>query len=274
MQFFKGLCLGVVLLCALAGAAESVSTGAVVIGPRAGVKQDGTGSRILDEIRRIEFNEINYDRLSKDYFSYVEGKIPVLISAPHGAKHFRTRENRWKGEDAYTASLAIQLGRLTGAHVIFVRNKAGEDPNHDFRSRYKDAVAEAVKKHKIKFLLDLHGAAADRPFKVDVGILTNCLEKNSCPTFREIIKTSLAGFQDDPFNRRFTANGAGTMTWYARNKLGIEAAQVEINAGHRVVESKNGTFRARGEDVLELLGRLEKMIRAVDGKIRMASKKS
>ncbi len=99
---------------------------------------------ILREIRQIEFNQINYDEPSPDYFGYIQGHIPILISAPHGAKHFRTKEARWKEEDAYTASLAIKLGELTGARVTYVKNRAGEDPNNDVHTRYKDRMKQAA----------------------------------------------------------------------------------------------------------------------------------
>jgi len=236
------------------------------------------GSQIVEDIRNIEFNEISYDVANNDYYGYIKGKIPVLISAPHGAKHFRTRENRWKGEDEYTASLAIKLGQLTGAHVIYVKNKAAEDPNHDFTARYKNALAKAVKDHNIKFLLDLHGAKEGQPFKVDIGILSNETSKSSCPSFKETIREAFSDFEPEVFNKKFGAKGRGTVTFFARNELGIEAAQVEINAKYRIVErkpdsskAKSGVqpyFKANEEDVISLVTRLERMILGIDQKIK------
>ncbi len=127
--------------------------------------------KILDEMRQIEFTRISYDEEASPYYGYIKGSIPLLISAPHGAKHFRAAEGVWKEEDAYTSSLAIVLGRLTGAHVLFVKNKTGEDPNNDAGTRYKEALEKAVEENGIKFVLDLHGSSARRPFKVDVGIM-------------------------------------------------------------------------------------------------------
>lgn len=67
---------------------------------------------IMKEIRDIEFNRIKYNEESEDYFEIIEGIIPVLLSAPHGAKHLRNGE--WEEEDEYTSSIAIKLGELTG----------------------------------------------------------------------------------------------------------------------------------------------------------------
>jgi hypothetical protein len=224
-------------------------------------------SSILREIRQIEFNQINYDEPSRDYFGYIKGHIPILISAPHGAKHFRTKEARWKEEDAYTASMAIKLGELTGAHVMYLKNRAGEDPNNDVQTRYKDHLKQVVQQNHIKFVLDLHGAGRSQPFKVDVGTLSNDTPKSSCPTFKGAIAKAFQGYESQIFNQRFTARGPGTVTCYARKTLGVESAQVEVNAKCRIVESKTSGFKADGPEVLDLVGRLEKMILAINRQI-------
>lgn len=233
--------------------------------------------QILEEIRQIEYNEIKYDEESTDYYGFIKGKIPILISAPHGAKHFRKRENRWKGEDEYTASLAIELGELTGAYVIYVKNKTREDPNNDPSSRYKMAVAKAVKQYHLKFLLDLHGSDEERPYKVDIGIISSESGKGSCPTFKEIIRKTFSDFEPRIFNQKFCANDTCTLTFFAKNELAIEAAQVEINAKYRIVERKPDSskakagikphFKANGEDVLALVTRLKRMILEIDQKV-------
>lgn len=229
-------------------------------------------SGILREIRQIEFNQINYDEPSPDYFGYIKGHIPILISAPHGAKHFRTKEDRWKDEDAYTASLAIKLGEMTGAHVMYVKNRAGEDPNNDIHTRYKDRLKQVVGQNHIKFVLDLHGAGRRQPFKVDVGIMSNDTQKSSCPTFKGIIAQVFAGYEPQIFNQRFRARGPGTVTCYARKTLGVESAQVEINAKCRIVESKTSGYKADCSEVEDLLNRLAQLILAINHHIANSSK--
>jgi hypothetical protein len=224
-------------------------------------------SAILRDIRRIEFDQINYDELSSDYFGYIKGHIPILISAPHGAKHFRTKEARWKDEDAYTASMAIKLGELTGAHVMYVKNRAGEDPNNDVQTRYKDRLKQVVEQNHVKFVLDLHGAGRNQPFKVDVGTMSNDTHKGSCPTFKEIIAKAFQGYEPQIFNQRFSARGPGTVTCYARKTLGVESAQVEINAKCRIVESKTSGFKADCSEVEDLITRLQRMILEINGQI-------
>jgi hypothetical protein len=227
---------------------------------------------VIEEMKRTEFNDIRCNEQQKDYFGYVKGRIPVLISAPHGAKHYRTLEKRWKAEDAYTSSLAIELGRLTGAYVIYVKNKAGEDPNNDIQSKYKDFLRKVVQEKGIKFVMDLHGACREQPFKIDVGTIGNSPDTSSCPVYRPIIERAFEGFDGDIFNKKFHAGGRGTITYCARNDLGIEAAQFEINARYRIIESRSDpSVKANEKDILELIGRFEKMILDINDTIGKGS---
>ena len=241
-----------------------------LLAARTGRAGERVSPGVVDEMRRIEFAQINYDDEATPYYGYIKGSIPVLISAPHGAKHYRASEGRWKKEDAYTASLAIVLGHLTGAHVLYVKNKTTEDPNNDTGTQYKEFLKKIIKENNIRFVFDLHGAAPDRS-KVDIGIMDDAAALSSCPMFKSAIEEAFSGFEQQIFNRNFAAKGAGTVTFFCRNDLGIEAAQVEINANYRIVEGKTSGFRADPENVRELVERLRDAIEAVNGRLRTTS---
>lgn len=225
---------------------------------------------ILKAIRAIEFEDIHYDNKSDDYFGIIEGEIPVLLSAPHGAKHLR--DGRWKGEDEYTASLAITLGALTGASVIFVKNKTVEDSNYLPTTRYKDAIRELAAERGIGFLADIHGADIARDYKMSVGIIDEeAMEECSCPQCKPVIEEAIRVFQNPLFNLdAFTAGSPETVTSFARHVCGIEAAQFEINARYRIVERKPDStramhgdepnFKAEEADVLALVECLKEMV--------------
>jgi len=233
---------------------------------------------ILAAIRAIEFERIRYDSASDDYFEVIEGDIPVLLSAPHGARHLRN--GAWKGEDEYTASLAITLGELTGASVIFVKNKTREDSNCLPRTRYKDAIRELVDERGIRFLADIHGADIGRGYKVSVGIIdAEDMGRCSCPQCKPLIEEAFRSFQYPLFHLdAFTAASPETVTSFARHICGIEAAQFEINARHRIVERKPDStrarhgdesgFRAEETDVFELVQCLEGMVARISEEIR------
>ena len=224
---------------------------------------------ILQDIRNIEFSWIDYNKESEDYFEIIEGRIPVLLSAPHGAKHYRN--GSFKEEDEYTASLAIKLGEITGAYVIFVKNRTREDPNYDLRARYKDDIKKLAAEKRLRFVADLHGANHSRNYKVNVGIIDDDIIKCSCPTLKPVIEEAFKGLQQPLFNLDcYKASSLGTVTYFVRNTCKIEAAQFEINGKYRIIERKADSswaqrgiatnFRAKEKDVLEMIKRLERMI--------------
>ena len=234
---------------------------------------------LLEDIKRIEFDEIDYHKLSECYFQVVEGNIPILISAPHGARHLRPEIKAgkvvsvWKEEDEYTAALVIELGRLTEAHIIYVKNKTIEDSNFEEVTEYKRAVRDIIDKHGIKFLADIHGADEDNEFDVDVGIISERDTECSCPIMKPTIEECFKGFRKPLFNQKFSGASTGTVTYFASKVCGIEAAQFEINAKYRIVERKPDSskallnirpdFKAEEKNVLKMLKKLEKMIIAI-----------
>lgn len=233
--------------------------------------------KLLEDLKKIEFEEIDYCKESPDYFNVIKGNIPILISAPHGAVHLRN--GSWKEEDEYTASIAIKLGQTTGAHVIFVKNRTTEDSNYDESTKYKDAAKSLIEENGIRFLADIHGASPSRSFRIDVGIIDEKdMGKCSCPKLKPVIEESFKGFQTRLFNQIFDAALTGTMTSFAKRICGIEAAQFEINAKYRIIQrkpestmakkGKERDYKAREEDVLELFNRLMDMILKIETKIR------
>jgi len=175
---------------------------------------------------------------------YTEGAVPVLISAPHGAKHARffpeQGERKPKDEDEFTAGLARLVAERSGAHVLWLRRKSDEDGNHDEDSRYKDALKELLQRHAIRYVLDLHGARAKWNFGIALGTSNN----TSCaPETQALILETLAryGFTEDGDQLQrvavnhasFSASNPNTVTGYAAG-LGIQAAQFEANAHLRI----------------------------------------
>ncbi len=229
----------------------------------------GESMDTIAELRQIEHDNIQVDLASREYFGYVKGSIPILISAPHGAKHYRARENRWKAQDSYTSALAIKLGRLTGAYVIYTKNKTLEDPNNALNCRYKDFLAKVVKDNNIKFVMDLHGAGCKNAFKVDVGILDGTAGKSSCPTFKPIIESDLQDFEKVVFNKHFRARNPATITCFSWKRLGVESAQIEINADYRNVGRSGAFSKVDSDRVNEIIRKLAQVIADINRKISL-----
>jgi hypothetical protein len=208
-------------------------------------------------------------------FRYEAGTVPVLISAPHGAVHWR--EGGKKSEDEFTAGLARLAGALSGAHVLYARRRSHTDPNWDTGVPFKMQMAEIVSQSGIHFVLDLHGAANRRPF----GIALGTMRGQSCPRQRSAIirAFSSAGFQSSAEGRSrldldlfFTASGKDgqeTITRYVWSTLGVPAAQVEIHkclrvAAPRADASSPPTCLAGPEAIERVVAALVAVVRAVD----------
>ena len=169
-------------------------------------------------------------------FIHIQGLIPVLISAPHGAAH--TRNGRIKDEDEYTAGMARLVAERTGAHVLYAWRKSATDPNYAPGAPYKLALAKIVRGERIRFVLDLHGCSPRRPF----GIALGSMRGQSCPAHFTVILAALDGHGFSPagsgllrldVDRTFPGGGGDhqeTITRYCVHSLGVSALQIELNA--------------------------------------------
>ncbi|KPL82380.1 hypothetical protein SE15_09400 [Thermanaerothrix daxensis] len=175
------------------------------------------------------------------YFRFLPGRLPILLSAPHGAAH--VREGRLKEEEDYTAALVRLVAELSGAHALFTWRKADPDPGFYPETPYKRALRQIVRRYSVRFIVDVHGCAAYRDF----GLALGTLHGQSCPGERRLILSLLSRFgfrESGPWlsvvdvDHTFTANGRlgqETITRFAWQRLGVPAAQFELHPQIRVV---------------------------------------
>jgi hypothetical protein len=209
-------------------------------------------------------------------FAYCKGQISILVSAPHGAAH--TRNGRYKGEDEYTAAFARLIAKETGAHCIYARRKSRTDPNAALDAPYKEKVRQICKDNKIRFVIDLHGMWP----KHEAGIELGTRNGKSCPEQKELIIQSLAesGFTIDNKDKllrlrvdaQFSGNGSATrepMIKFVSEKLGIPAAQFELNAWNRIVArredaaERDKSFRGKPEMIEKTALALIEVVKAI-----------
>jgi hypothetical protein len=174
-------------------------------------------------------------------FRYRPGTRPVLISAPHGAYHWR--QNYWKRPDGYTAALAYVLAEYTGAHALYTVRRIRPDPNFEDDSDYKRTLALLLQQRHIRLVLDLHGASPDRDFALALGTI----DGRSCPDYEAIIIQTFReqAFEPDhsqvldrlALNPLLFKGGARqhTVTRFVWEQCRVNAIQVELNAHLRVV---------------------------------------
>ncbi|KJR46298.1 hypothetical protein UF75_3329 [Desulfosporosinus sp. I2] len=178
-------------------------------------------------------------------FWFSIGKLPVLVSAPHAVRHFR--QKKIKMSDQYTGSIVYLLSQLTGCHAIATTKLYGGDPNMDDPCLYKEKISEIIRREKVKFVLDIHGAAGDRNFDVDFGT-----DSGRTLLKKEVMFQTLErNFQTFGFSQishdYFAASGPNTVANFVARELKIPAVQVEINKKYRVpAQNSQGFHRIIG----------------------------
>jgi hypothetical protein len=195
------------------------------------------------QLWQFEMSQVRYqaDPLpGQAAFRYRPGSRPVLISAPHGARHWR--QDYWKWEEEYTASLANLLAEQTGAYALYTVRRIRPDPNYEDDSDYKRLLANVLQEHEIRLVLDLHGAWSGHEFGLELGTI----DSRSCPDYETTMIQSFAAqhfevdsvhFLDRLWVNCYFKGGAQqrTVTRFVWEQCGVNAAQLEINAYLRMV---------------------------------------
>lgn len=205
------------------------------------------------------------------------GRVPVLVSAPHATRHWR--RSAWKREDEYTAAIAHWLHDTAGVHALYPTTRITPDPHDDAdRGHYKALLADLVREHEIRLVLDLHGARGDRDFALALGTIHG----QTCPPYEPVIVDAFAaeGFRLDSggtsldrlaLNLPRYAGGTRmpTVTRYVWRRLGIPAAQLEINAWLRIAERLPEAYEAQHRTAPVFRGDPARIRRVLDGLLRI-----
>ena len=208
----------------------------------------------IEEIKELEelFSENNYDGSGREAFVIEEGNIPIMISAPHAVNQYREGKVKWA--DMYTGGIARYLHKVTGCHLIYSCKYTESDPNYDPPSinMYQNELKKYLEKHKVFFLIDLHGVSKEREYAVEMG--TAPVQNNvpgviyeEDPSLHEykaissMIKTVLEErFKNCHSDRKevwkniiFDAGDQNTVTKYISENTSVPCVQLEINRIYR-----------------------------------------
>lgn len=197
---------------------------------------NGLLRQLQQQLRLLEesFQQNHYDGISINAdFEILTGTGNVMISMPHTTNHLR--KGAVKYGEVLTGAIGLYLHQTTGCHCIYTKKKPIEDPNFDSPSRYKNDLAQYIKKNNVSLLIDLHGAALKWFFSVDLGTAkgqTIALDKLQ----RMISLFEQQGINDVVVDEVFTASNIATVTNYIHNQCSIDCVQVEINRVYRDLE--------------------------------------
>lgn len=169
-------------------------------------------------------------------FEVIEGKIPVLLSAPHSVRQLR--EGKIKGKDKYTGAITIELAKQTNSFAIYKTYNNQDDASYDIENNeYKEEVLELIAKHNIKVFLDIHGAKDTDEFEVDIGTDEKRNLNGKAQILESLIKNlKEKGITKIGIDKKFKACTMHTLTKKIASSTNIACMQIEIIRKYRDLE--------------------------------------
>lgn len=163
-------------------------------------------------------------------FKVIEGKVPVLISAPHVFSHRRPNLNAsYRCGEVFTGEIVTQLCGETSAFGIYLSDECAYDPNYhkERKNEYKQEVRRIVEKYKIERFIDIHGL---KDGNYDIGLYYTTRFSKSLNFAYEIEeglnRGNLNGMSIEIF--RFPDNGQESLSEFVASKLRVPSVQIEI----------------------------------------------
>jgi len=178
-------------------------------------------------------------------FQIIEGKVPVLLSAPHTYSHRRpTITGSYKLGEPYTDEIVKKITANSSSFGIRLLKECSYDPNYhkEGKNEYKQAVKEIVTKNKIEIFLDIHGLKDNQGY--DIALYYPTKFRKSLELAYEIEEALNHGLLNGISIRifRFLDNGQETLGEYVATKLRVPSVQVEISRYIRDDEQLRESF--------------------------------
>ena len=166
-----------------------------------------------------------------EYVEIIEGRIPVLLSAPHVYPHRRPSLTlSYKGGEEFTDMIVREICGNTGAWGIIQAKETPFDPNYHkiTDNPYKEAVAQIIKVGNITKFLDIHGLNLSNEY--DLGIYYPSKYFKSINLSKDISnavdKGKLRGINSCIF--RLNDDLEETLGEYVASELKVPSVQLEV----------------------------------------------
>ena len=187
----------------------------------------------MPQVTNKYINKIKALTLLNNSYEVVDGKLPILISAPHSVK--QVRELKEKVRDIGTGHLALYLASKTQSHLIIKSNCKGEvgktndDANFCTPHPYKSEILKIIKSKNIKALIDLHSLRGTRKTQICIGVNGGANIQQNTDLLAKIVTIfknhSFNVSIDYPFNAPLP-----TVAGYTAKHAQIFSLQFEINS--------------------------------------------
>lgn len=171
---------------------------------------------------------------------YDNGRIPILISAPHTIRYTRA-DGEVKLPELYTGALTRWLHAKVHAHIVY-RTGFSDDPVLS-EAYYREGIRRVLEHHKIALFIELHGCKDSHGFDIEIG--TNdgdniVQHKHIEWLLQEFFEKE--GIGNVVINEKFKASEDYTNCKWVHDTFGISAIQIEISHAHRKREDLDKFF--------------------------------
>lgn len=191
-------------------------------------------------------------------FETIEGKFPVLLSAPHVYPHRRPNLGQsYKSGEPITDEIVKEICAKNSTYGIFLNDESDFDPNYHLEKSnpYKRKVREVVSDDKIGHFFDIHGLKDGQMY--DIGIYYPSGFSRSIKLAREIKEAldqrELRGCSVAIF--RFPKNFQKPLGNFVASKLRVPSVQIEIGRYVREDEQLKKSFIENISDVVATLSK-------------------
>ena len=159
-------------------------------------------------------------------FEVIQGKSPILISAPHVFPHYRPGfELRPKVRELFTKEFAIELAKQLDCFCIISTTIQKLDPSWYKESPYRKCVGEVIKENNIELFIDIHGKQLQGKKMFEVWVNEN--DRNAV----ELIRNWKHYLSDDMEleKKAFINNNQCTLAEYVYSEHKIPSLQLELS---------------------------------------------
>ncbi|HVX92699.1 MAG TPA: hypothetical protein VHA74_01130 [Candidatus Dojkabacteria bacterium] len=169
--------------------------------------------------------------MKSESFKVLEGKNPVLLSAPHAFNHYRSNINQvYKAGEPVTDDIVRRVAANIDCYGIFTTQEMDYDPNStsELLNIYQREVEQILKDKKIKYFIDIHGL--NDKYDYDMAIYYPFRFSKS-QRFADRIKTSLMENMEKHLNIQvlnFPENQDNTLSINVSHKLRVPSIQIEV----------------------------------------------
>lgn len=163
---------------------------------------------------------------SQDHMIY-DGENSILISAPHGVSQLRL--GKLKYEEKGSLATALYLKDKTKCYFIAKTKNNNDDANFDEISSYKDSIRKLIKEKNIKYIIDLHGLAANRGCDINLGTHIGYNVRNNELIFDKLYNKLVDEFFVVFIDRPYMGHSRTISGNFANEYSDMWTLQVEIN---------------------------------------------